>query len=114
MQEEHHRVYIGPSFSKALRISVAAIALSCVLQSSPVRVSAEDVGSVDPGQTLWWAPGAIQHAQNMRKYQDVDEGAQPTPGIIPKFELDADPSGQIATYQPGGPTVTADNPFFQN
>ena len=50
----------------------------------------------------------------MRKYRDVDEGSQPTPGIIPQFELDADPSGQIASYQPGGRTVTADNPFFQN
>ncbi len=111
MQEEHHRVHGGPSLSKALRISVAAIALGCLLQSTPGSVSAQDV---DPGQSRWWVPGAIKHAQDMRKFQDVDEGGQPTPGIIPKFELDADRSGQIATYQPGGPTATADNPFFQN
>jgi len=39
--------------------------------------------------------------------------AQTPPSIIPTFEEFADPSGKIATYQPGGPTTTAFNAFFQ-
>ncbi|MGH6794359.1 MAG: hypothetical protein ACREDH_03975 [Methylocella sp.] len=50
----------------------------------------------------------------MRVFKDADRGPQPTPPLIPRFELDADPSGKIATFQPGGPTFTALNPFFQN
>lgn len=119
MREEHHVACVRHSSSKSfgarvIGVSVAAIALGCLLPSSSALVSAQSVGDVDPGQTLNWEPGAIKHAQDMRKYHDVDEGGQPTPGVIPTFELDADPSGQIATYQPSGPTVTADNPFFQN
>jgi cytochrome c peroxidase len=115
MQEEHHTPYEGrPWLSKVLGVSVAAIACGYLLQGPPALVSAESLGNVDPEETLDWVPGATKHAQVMRKHQDVDEGTQPTPGIIPTFELDDDPSGQIATYQPGGPTVTADNPSFQN
>jgi cytochrome c peroxidase len=50
----------------------------------------------------------------MRIHQDVDHGSQSTPAIIPRSEVDADPSGKVATLQPGGPTFTALNPFFQN
>lgn len=41
-------------------------------------------------------------------------GVQTVPQVIPQFESDADPSGVTATYQPGGPTPTATNPFFQS
>jgi cytochrome c peroxidase len=30
------------------------------------------------------------------------------------LEIDPDPSGAIATFQPNGPTITANNAFFQN
>jgi cytochrome c peroxidase len=50
----------------------------------------------------------------MRIHQDVDHGSQTTPAIIPRSEVDADASGKVATFQPGGPTFTALNPFFQN
>ena len=39
--------------------------------------------------------------------------AQTPPSIIPVFEEQPDPSGKIATFQPGGPTSTASNAFFQ-
>jgi cytochrome c peroxidase len=50
----------------------------------------------------------------MRRYQDRDSGAQPTPPIIPKLELDTDPSGVVGTFQPGVSTITSNNAFFQN
>jgi cytochrome c peroxidase len=59
--------------------------------------------------------GAIAHAQKMRRlFPDVDGDTQATPPIIPQLEIDRDPSGAIATFQPNGPTVTAKNAFFQN
>ncbi len=50
----------------------------------------------------------------MRAYFDADRGEQPTPPVIPKFDIGFDPSGLIATVQPGGPTVTSQNAFFAN
>ena len=37
-----------------------------------------------------------------------------TPPVIPQLEIDPDPSGAIATYQPKGATLTAKNAFFQD
>ena len=59
--------------------------------------------------------GAIADAQKMRRlFPDVGGGTQATPPIIPQLEIDRDPTGAIATFQPNGPTVTAKNAFFQN
>jgi hypothetical protein len=41
-------------------------------------------------------------------------GSQQAPEIIPKLDVDDDPDGRTATYQPGGVTRTAGNAFFQN
>ena len=70
--------------------------------------SAQNASSTDPQGTRAWAPGAIEQARKMRIHQDIDHGSQPTPAIIPRFEVDADPSGKVATLQPGGPTFTRD------
>ena len=61
-----------------------------------------------------FAPGMINHMQAMRRFKDRDHGVQPTPNVIPKFEIDRDASGAIATFQPDGQTFTANNAFFQN
>jgi hypothetical protein len=59
--------------------------------------------------------GAIEHAQKMRRlFPDVDAGSQATPSIIPELEINPDPSGAVATFQPNGPTATAKSSFFQN
>jgi cytochrome c peroxidase len=50
----------------------------------------------------------------MRAFKDFDIGLQPAPGIISRFDDEPDPSGRIASFQPGGPTTTALNAFFQN
>ncbi|WP_423887170.1 hypothetical protein, partial [Bradyrhizobium sp.] len=69
---------------------------------------------VDPSQSLNWQPPAISHDQRMRQFRDVDHGSQSTPPVIPRFQLDADPSGAVGTFQPNGATITSNNAFFQN
>jgi cytochrome c peroxidase len=95
-------------------IAVSALAFVCALAAAPPLASGQNAGVVDPSQSLNWQPGAIKHAQQMLTYTDSDHGAQPTPPIIPRFELDADPSGAVATFQPNGATITSNNAFFQN
>jgi hypothetical protein len=56
----------------------------------------------------------INHAQQMRRFPDPDQGAQPTPPVIPRFLPTPDPTGVLATFQPNGATFTANNAFFQN
>jgi cytochrome c peroxidase len=51
--------------------------------------------------------------QRMRAFHDVDTGTQSTPPVIGPNTTDADPTGTISTYQPGGSTPTS-NPFFQD
>jgi hypothetical protein len=52
--------------------------------------------------------GAIAHVQKMRRlFPDIAGDAQEKPPVIPQLEIDPDPSGAIATFQPDGLTVTA-------
>jgi cytochrome c peroxidase len=66
-----------------------------------------------PLQSVDWARGAISHAQQMRAHKDVDRGSQHSPNI-PRFSVDRDPSGQIATFQPERSTAEGNNAFFQD
>jgi hypothetical protein len=61
-----------------------------------------------------FAPGMIAHMQAMRRFKDPAQSVQQAPPIIPKFEIDQDPAGAIATFQQGGATFPANNAFFQN
>jgi cytochrome c peroxidase len=76
--------------------------------------SAQALGSIDPTQSLNRAAGVVSQAQEMPSSQDPAAASQQTPSEIPEIQVDDDPTGKIATYQPGGTTVTADNAFFQN
>src|SRR5258708_4752487 len=100
------------SVADAARLSVADAALLCAVVALPFFALAQD-SAHDPANYAWQA-GAMRHAQKMRAYFDADRGEQPTPPVIPKFEIDFDPAGLIATVQPGGPTVTSQNAFFAN
>jgi cytochrome c peroxidase len=111
MNKEARVACLRPSL---LSFSVSGLALLCVLGIGPRVAIAQNAGNVDPTQSLNWEPGAIAHAQQMRQYKDAEQGAQPTPPIIPKFEVDNDPSGRVGTFQPNGATITSNNPFFQN
>jgi cytochrome c peroxidase len=59
--------------------------------------------------------GAIAHAEKMRGlFPDIGGDTQATPHFIPLLEINPDPSGAIATFQPNGLTVTAKSAFFQD
>lgn len=99
------------SLFRPLRFLIAGLA---IVIGSPQMASAQTIPSNDPTQSRAWVAGAIAHAQKMRIFKDPEIAKQPTPGIIRKFDTDKDPNGEIATFQPGGPTITAMNAFFQN
>jgi cytochrome c peroxidase len=94
--------------------SVSALALICLLGSSPLPAWAQTVDVIDPAQNRNWAPGTIDHALRMRMFKDAGQSSQATPPIIPKLEVDADPSGRVATFTPGVATITANNAFFRD
>src|SRR5436190_7791029 len=106
---------LRPAFFKILRFSTAgSVLVFCFLAFPLGFVFAQNLGTIDPTQTLDWVQGAVSHAQQMRVYKDADKGSQPSPGVIPQFSADPDPSGQIATFQPEGSTTEGNNAFFQD
>jgi hypothetical protein len=56
-----------------------------------------------------FALGMIDHMHAMRRFKDPDQSVQQAPPIIPKFEVDNDPAGAVATFQPGGATFPFNN-----
>jgi len=106
--------YFNPSLFKALRLPVAAFVPLAFLASATLFASAQNARNAVASETQAWAQGAIDHAQQMRIYQDPDQGSQPTPPIIKKLDIDDDPAGRVGTFQPGVATITANNAFFQN
>jgi cytochrome c peroxidase len=103
-----------PEMIKTLRASAAGIALACILSVMPQLAIAQQAGDGSGADVPAFAPGMINHMQEMRRFKDPDQSVQSAPIIIPKFEPDRDASGAIATFQPGGATFTANNAFFQN
>jgi cytochrome c peroxidase len=106
--QTHHRHF------KPLKASTAMAALVYLLSGAPQLAIGQQPGNQGGGDVPAFAPGMIHHMQAMRRFKDPDQGAQPTPNVIPRFETNIDPSGAIATFQPGGATFTANNAFFQN
>ena len=100
-------------FTRSLRNNLGHFVAVAALFTILGGVSFAQVSVNDPANHAWQA-GAIHHAQEMRRYVDLDRGEQPTPPIIPRFGEHFDPSGRIATFQPSGPTPTAQNAFFGN
>jgi cytochrome c peroxidase len=100
--------------SKTLRIFAAGTALACILGAASQLAIAQNSGGSASAEVPAFAPGMIDHMQKMRRFQDKDHGPQSTPPIIPRMSTDRDGSGEIATFQPGGATVTGNNAFFQD
>jgi cytochrome c peroxidase len=100
-----------PGYDRIYLFSAIVIIVAHLILS-PRAVSAQSAEIANASRA--WAAPAIAHARMMRAFRDFDRGAQRTPPVIPQFTLDNDPKGFVASYQPGGPTVTASNPFFQN
>lgn len=84
--------------SHALRIFVLEVALAGLGCAAPQLALAQDVPA--------FAPGMINHMQQMKRFKDVDHGQQPTPPVIPRFSVDPDPTGAVGTFQPNGATFT--------
>jgi hypothetical protein len=91
--------------------SVAGSALLCFIACGSPFAIAQD-SAYDPANYAW-QPGASSHAQRMRAFVDPDSGQQPTPPVIPQFEIDFDRSGILATTQPSGSTQTPQNALFR-
>lgn len=89
-------------------LSVAALSLGCLGVSMGIAWERPNTAP----ETAWQS-AAIAHAQAMRRFRDPDSGSQETPSEIPKLATYPDATGLIATYEPSGPTRTANNPFFQ-
>jgi cytochrome c peroxidase len=107
--DTHSSLATGPpSFSSIL----ARLALTTLLAGVSGHALAQDAQSVGAAAAR---AGEIAHAQKMRRlFPDVGAGAQATPAVIPELEIDLDPGGAIASFQPNGPTITANNAFFQD
>ena len=99
---------------KAIRVSTIGAILACIVSGSPTPAMAQSAGGQGAADVPAFAPGMINHMRAMRQFKDPDQGVQSTPSVIPKFEIDRDASGAIATFQPNGATFTANNAFFQN
>ena len=99
-----------PAFITVLSVSTAAVI--CLAGAMIPRALAGPAAAGN--DTPAFAPGMIAHLQAMRRFKDRDQGVQAAPQIIPRFELDEDQNGAVATFQPGGATFPANNAFFQN
>jgi hypothetical protein len=88
------------------------LAVTALLAAAPEPAVAQNVQADNSAAAR---AGAIAHAQKMRRlFPDIGRDTQATPFVIPELEIDRDPSGAIATFQPNGPTITAANAFFQD
>jgi cytochrome c peroxidase len=90
-----------------VRLGLAALLASassyCIAQNAP------------PDNSAAALQGEVAHAQQMlQMFPDTSGSSQNTPAAIPQTEIDSDPSGQIASFQPNGATQTSQNAFFQN
>jgi hypothetical protein len=95
-----------------LGLSVAAAALVGVLGGVPPALAQTATTQSAASGVPAFAPGMINHMQQMRRFPDPDRGAQDTPRVIPRFDSAPDPAGAIATFQPNGATFTNQNAFF--
>ncbi len=98
---------------RALRVCAVGAVAACIVSGASQPAMAQPASVQGAADLPAFAPGMINHMQAMRRFKDRDHGVQPTPNVIPKFEIDGDASGAIATFQPAGQTFTANNAFFQ-
>ena len=115
MKERSHswkypRSWKYPSITGALMASVGTIVLAWIASGAAQPAFADSATGGAPA----FAPGMIRHMQAMRRFHDPDQSVQAAPPVIPRFELDQDPAGAVATFQPGGATFTFNNAFFRN
>jgi hypothetical protein len=91
-----------------VNMALALCAFMASSQPAPAQTAEDRVANSA------WQGRAIGHAQAMRRFRDADAGAQATLHVIPRFGIDFDPTGLVATDQPNGSTITSTNAFFQD
>jgi hypothetical protein len=89
------------------------VAVACFAALASPQIAAAQKASAS-ASVPDFAPAMIEHMQKMRRYKDVDRGVQHTPPVIDRFSVDEDPEGAVASFQPGGATITANNAFFKD
>ena len=101
-----------PPLINVMRI-IGAMAVWLASSASSLAI-AQQAGTAADAPFPAFAPGMIDHMQAMRRFKDPDQSVQRAPPIIPRFQIDNDPAGAVATFQPTGATFPARNAFFQN
>ena len=111
--------------ASSLRIRFGLLALA-VLLAAPLGPSWADAAVASADAEVASAAAAVASAaaavaseiaqkQKLRAlFPDPTASVQTTPPVIPQLQIDGDSSGMIATFQPNGSTLTANNAFFQN
>jgi hypothetical protein len=101
------RAQIAPSWRTSLFWTSGLVAAVLALAAP---ASADD----DDGAAAATAGEIVAKQRMLQLFPDAVTETQAAPAVIPQLEIDADPSGLIASFQPNGATETATNPFFQN
>jgi len=114
MNIRQHTANAFPPRINVMRISaIGALVVWLAISESSLAIAQQ--ANIDAkGGLPAFAPGMIDHMQAMRRFKDPDQSIQQAPPIIPRFEIDNDPAGAVATFQPTGATFPANNAFFQN
>ena len=81
---------------RTLRVCTVGAVLACIVSGISQPAMAQPALAQGAADLPAFAPGMINHMQAMRRFKDRDQGVQPTPNVIPKFEIDRDASGAIA------------------
>ena len=104
----------SPPLIKVVRISAIGAMVVCLASTVSSLAIAQQAGTAADAKFPAFAPGMIDHMQAMRRFTDRDRSVQQAPPIIPRFQIDDNPAGAVATFQPAGATFPARNAFFQN
>jgi cytochrome c peroxidase len=94
------------------RSLLLGLAFVCLASASPQIAKAQK--APEAASKPDFAPAMIAHMQKMRRYKDPVRGTEYIPPTIDRFRVDPDPKGAIASFQPNGATITANNAFFQD
>src|SRR5689334_662745 len=81
---------------------------------APAQQRGSSSVTADAAAPLKWVKPAIDHALRMPHDRDAERRRQDTPAVIGVLDSAENPAGRIATSQPGGRTITANNAFFQD
>jgi cytochrome c peroxidase len=114
MKDQLRTTKFDPAFSKIAGISAVGAIIVSLASGMPPPAAAQQIGGAVNKDSPAFAAGMINHMQAMRRFKDPDQSVQQAPPIIPRFEIDNDPAGAIATFQPAGATFPFNSAFFQN